>query len=96
MCALYFWCYWALWYAGEITPMEGEHALNYKYWLELRLLADGLVNGVMAIFLVQCDIYLPTLTKRSIFWHILAWVLYISTRVMQTVAFPPAELKAMK
>lgn len=41
--------------------MTGEYAINYKYWLELRLLADGLVNGVMALFLVQCDIYLPTL-----------------------------------
>eukprot|EP01054_Gregarina_sp_Poly1_P001910 Gregarina_sp_Poly_1__1909@NODE_149_length_12634_cov_195_682741_g133_i0_p3_GENE_NODE_149_length_12634_cov_195_682741_g133_i0NODE_149_length_12634_cov_195_682741_g133_i0_p3_ORF_typecomplete_len533_score53_50DUF3482/PF11981_8/3_1e02DUF3482/PF11981_8/0_13_NODE_149_length_12634_cov_195_682741_g133_i070848682 len=93
------WLAWACWAVVEAEPdmskaTSPEHAAEIiRVFFELKMVVDALTIGILISTLVNTDIFLHTLSSRSLYFHLYTWALFITSRLSQNRSLPDNKMK---
>ncbi|EZG66653.1 phosphdiesterase [Gregarina niphandrodes] len=68
-------------HANEIEPLDFNNPLGNQDVLHVKMWVDGLANATMLLPIVQCDMFLNTLSRWSIYFHLFVLCSYLANRM---------------
>lgn len=83
------WLAWACWAIVKAKPdltkvtSMADLEETIRHYFEFKMVCDALTAGILIATLVNTDIFLHTLSSRSIYFHLYTWALFITSRLSQ-------------